>query len=81
MAEKTISQNKRKVLNIGMHDALIDGNVVHDIPTRLVFVSDENELDSLTDCEPVGTIAVQYGFGSMWQLTPDATWEPMWEVS
>ena len=48
MAEKTISQNKRKVLNIGMHDALIDGNVVHDIPTRLVFVSDENELDALT---------------------------------
>lgn len=75
MAEKTVSQDKRKVLNIGMHDALIDGDVVKDIPTRLVFVADENELDEFTDIEPIGTVAAQYGFSNLWQLTPDGTWE------
>ena len=75
MAEKKVSNNMVKVLNMGMHDALINGDIVRDIQTRFVFVSSQSELAEFTDIEPVGTVAALYGFGSMWQLKPDRTWE------
>lgn len=70
----TISQEKRKALTTGMHDALIDGEVIKDIPSRVVFVTSESELSAIVDEEPVGTIAIQYGFANMWQLKPDGQW-------
>lgn len=70
----TISQEKRKTLTTGMHDALIDGEVVKDIPSRVVFVTSQSELSAIANEEPVGTIAIQYGFVNMWQLKPDGQW-------
>lgn len=77
MADRTISHNLPKAINLGAHDALIDGDVVKDIQTRLVLVASQAELASFTDKEPIGTIAVQYGFKKLWQLKPDRTWEAM----
>lgn len=78
MAEKTIYQNTPKVITLDTHCAIIDGDVVHDIPTRLVFVQSESELANFTDKEPAGTMAAKYGFANMWQLKPDKTWESLW---
>lgn len=75
MAEKTISHNYPKILNLGMHDAMINGDIVHDIQSRVVFVTSSDELANFTTVEPVGTIAIQYGLANMWQLKPDRTWE------
>ena len=38
------------------------------------FVSSESDLTLLAE-QPVGFIAVQYGFGAMWQKKDDGTWE------
>lgn len=77
MADRTIAPYLSRVLNFGSHDALIDGNVIKDIQTRLVLVASQAELASFADKEPIGTIAVQYGFKKLWQLKPDRTWEAM----
>lgn len=72
---KTINQDKYKVLTIGTHDALIDGDLIKDIPTRIAFVSSESELSAFTNEEPIGTIAALYGLSKLWQLTPAREWE------
>lgn len=75
MDENTVSYNLTKTLDYGAHDALVNGGVKRDIQSRLVLVSSQSELASFTDIEPIGTIAVQYGFKKLWQLKPDKTWE------
>ena len=61
----------------GMHDAVINGEMKFNIVSRVVFVSSENELAIVTDEEPAGTMAIQFGLKKMWQLKPDKTWEPV----
>ena len=73
MDEKTISNNRIKSLNWGMHDAIIDGQIVRDIPSRMIFVTAQSELSNFADAFP-GTMAATYGFGQMWQMKPDGTW-------
>ena len=73
MRDKTISGNTIKSLQNGMHDAIVGGIIVRDIPSQMVFLSEESELTNFTD-KPVGTIAAIYGFSKMWQLKPDKTW-------
>lgn len=41
------------------------------------FCSNTTERDSLYADQPVGFIAIQYGFGAMWQKKPDGTWAEM----
>lgn len=49
-----------------MHDAVVDGVLHKDIPTRLVFVSSTTERDALPNKTP-GMIVALYGFGHVWQ--------------
>ena len=58
---------------IGTHGALVNGEIVHNIPDHSVYVTGENDLATLTDL-PVGTFAIQYGFSHVWQLDPTGTW-------
>lgn len=74
MAEKTIGNSYPKTLNGGMHDAIIGSDIVHDIPSKVIYVTEESELASFTDISPVGTFAATYGLGSMWQLNASRTW-------
>ena len=73
MEEKTISNNRIKSLNWGMHDAIIDGQIVRDIPSRMIYVNAQSELVNFSDALP-GTMAATYGFSQMWQMKPDGTW-------
>lgn len=75
----TVSQSRDKRFTFGMHDAVTEGGILRDIPSRLVYVRSEDDLDLLTDEKP-GTIAAQYGFVHMWQLDDDGTWQPMDEA-
>lgn len=73
MEQKTISQNSYKSLVADTYAAIINGVLVHGIPNEPVYVTDESQLAALPHL-PVGTLAIQYGFGAMWQLKPDGTW-------
>lgn len=77
MAEKTISNNTLKGLQWGMHDAIINGDIVHDIPSTMIYVKNQTERDAFTQISPVGTICAVYGFGTMWQLNSDREWVSM----
>lgn len=61
---------------LGTHDAVINGEVVHNIPSKMIYVEQESDLSNFSDALP-GTIAATYGFGSMWQMKPDGTWATM----
>lgn len=41
------------------------------------FCSDSTERDANFADQPVGFIAITYGFGTMWQKKPDGTWADM----
>ena len=56
-----------------LHDAVVDGQLICGLPSRMVFVSSEEDLEQLSGY-PVGTIAAQYAFKNLWHLTPDG-WE------
>ena len=77
MAEKTISNNSAKIIQSGKHDAIINGDIVHDIPSAMIYVKDQTERDAFTQISPVGTICAVYGFGTMWQLNSDREWVSM----
>lgn len=77
MAEKIMGNNALKSLQWGMHDAVIDGEVVQDIPSKMVFVTSQSQLSKFTNIVPVGTLAATYGFGSMWQLNASRQWVSM----
>lgn len=74
MAEKTIGNSYPKTLNGGMHDAIIGSDIVHDIPSKVIYVSAESELASFTDISPVGTFAATYGMTKLWQLDASKEW-------
>lgn len=77
MAEKIMGNNALKGLQWGMHDAIISGEIVRDIPSKMVFVTSQSQLSQFTQNVPVGTIAATYGFGSMWQLNASRQWVTM----
>lgn len=77
MADKIMGNNALKNLQWGMHDAVIDGEVVQDIPSKMVFVTSQSQLSKFTNIVPVGTLAATYGFGSMWQLNASRQWVSM----
>lgn len=74
MAEKTIGNSFPKALNMGMHDAIIGNDIVHDIPSKVVYVTAESELASFTGISPVGTFAATYGMTKLWQLDASKEW-------
>lgn len=77
MAETIKGNNALKSLQWGMHDAVIDNEIVRDIPSKMVFVSSQSQLSKFTNNVPVGTIAATYGFGSLWQLNASRQWVSM----
>ena len=77
MADKIASNNDLKYLQWGMHDAVIAGDIVHDIPSKLIMVKNTTERNRFTNTAPIGSIAATYGFGSMWQLNSDRQWVNM----
>lgn len=60
-------------IELGMHDAVVNGNLVQGIPTRLIFVANSTERDALTGVM-AGQIVVTYGCGNVWQKKGDGTW-------
>ena len=46
MADRILSNNALKGLQWGMHDTVIDGDVVSDIPSKMVYVSNQSQLSS-----------------------------------
>ena len=61
-----------RVLQFGMHNAVINGVLQQGIPTTLTFVSDSEERDAL-DMLP-GQLVATYGLENVWQMKSDGTW-------
>lgn len=59
---------------VGTHGALVDGQLLHNLPDRAVYVNSSDDLSGLADSLPVGALAIQYGYVNVWQLKPDKTW-------
>lgn len=59
---------------VGSHGALIDGEVVSNLPDSAVYVNSSDDLAGLANSLPIGALAIQYGFVHIWQLKPDRTW-------
>lgn len=76
MNSKNVSNDNLKSLQWGMHDAIVNGEIVRDVPSKMVYVTQQSELSNFSDA-PVGTIAATYGFTAMWQKKPDGTWASM----
>lgn len=74
MADKILGNGALKRLQWGMHDAVINNEVVEDIPSKMIYVSSQSQLSKFTNTVPIGSIAATYGFGSMWQLNASRQW-------
>lgn len=61
-----------RVLQFGMHNAVINGVLQEGIPTTLTFVSDSEERDAL-DVLP-GQFVATYGLENVWQMKGDGSW-------
>ena len=64
------------VQDSGNTDYVINGEIYENSPVKIILISDESELELLTNYEP-GAIAYTAGFTSMWQKAPDGTWQNM----
>lgn len=62
------------VPDIGVYDAIIDGELIREIPCRAVMVTAESDLANLPDYQP-GTLAFTAGFATMWQKDAEGTWQ------
>lgn len=60
----------------GNTDYVVNGEIYENSPIKIILISDESELELLTNYEP-GAIAYTAGFASMWQKAPDGTWQNM----
>lgn len=60
-----------------MYDYAADGKLLRGIPSRMVFVGAEADLEDLPNGYLPGTIAATIGFGNMWQLDGDGEWQPI----
>lgn len=74
LEQKTVSANYLKSLQWGMHSAIVDGEIHHDIPSKSVMVSGESELANYTNIMPIGTWAIEYGAKNIWQLNASREW-------
>lgn len=54
-----------------------DGQKITPVPYESIMVSSQSDLSSLI-CEP-GTVAYTAGFGNMWQLDAEGTWQTIVE--
>ena len=73
MNEINASPDSRKVLQFGMHDAIVDGERQMDIPTKLIFVADSTERDTLDHVMP-GQFVAAYGLTNVWQMNGEGEW-------
>ena len=73
MREEVKSNNSIKALQWGMHDAVVNGILQRDIPTRLIFVKNTTERDSQENIA-AGTFVATYGLSHIWQRDGDGTW-------
>lgn len=72
--EQAVNNIPTRVIQDGTHSAVINGEIVHNIPSKMVYISDESELDLFTDEMPVGTYAATYGGANVWQLNAAGVW-------
>lgn len=75
MQERVKSVNSTKMLVVGMHDAVVGGELVRDIPTRIVFAKDTTERDSVKEKMYAGQFVVLYGLKHIYQLDGDGGWK------
>lgn len=73
MREEVKSNNSIKALQWGMHDAVVNGILQRDIPTRLIFVKNTTERDAQENIA-AGTFVATYGLSHIWQRDGDGTW-------
>ena len=73
METKPIDTIGRKVLELGMHDAVKSGELITGIPTRISFVANTTERDALEGLAP-GTFVATYGLEHVYQLNGSGSW-------
>lgn len=61
------------VLSAGLHDAVLDGDLIQDIPSKTIYVNGVEERDSLPDIMP-GTFVATYGLETIWQYKGGGEW-------
>lgn len=61
-------------VKLGTHDSLLNGEIVKNIPDKMVYVSKQADLSNFADY-PDGTFAATYGFKKLWQKKSGGTWE------
>lgn len=59
----------------GNLDYIKSGKLYKNSTVHSVLVASQSDLAGLTDRYEAGTIAYTAGFGSMWQLSAEGTWE------
>lgn len=75
MDTKILDTVGRKVLELGMHDAVVNGVLVTDIPSRVVFCKNTTERDAIKSKLQPGQFVVIYGLGNIYQLNGENGWE------
>lgn len=73
MREEVKSNNSIKALQWGMHDAIVNGVLQRDIPTRLIFVANSTERDALKNIA-AGTFVTTYDLTNIWNYKGDGSW-------
>jgi len=73
MDTKILDTVGRKVLELGMHDAVKSGELITGIPTRIIFVASTDERDALEGLAP-GTFVATYGLEHVYQLNGSGSW-------
>jgi hypothetical protein len=75
MQERVKNANSVKMLDVGMHDAVVNGELIRDIQTRIVFVKDTTERDSNKEKMSAGQFVALYGLGHVYQLDGEGNWK------
>lgn len=80
MDQKIATNNSLKSLVWNMHDSVVNGVVMRDLTSNIVYVETESQLSQFVD-RPAGTFAATYGLTGLWQLKPDKTWATVYETT
>lgn len=62
------------VVQLGAHDAVLNGELVTGIPSRLVFVSTAQEVSQVGANYQAGSLAATWDFKSMWVKVDSTNW-------
>ena len=73
MKETIFTNNRMKALQWSMYDAVKNGELIRDIPARLIYVADSTERDALENVT-AGTAAVTYSGDHFGVLDGSGTW-------